>query len=260
MMTSRRKNVLLTICLFFSGGIAPALSEGLSETAQVELDYVHDFEGGVMTLNTSGNAPEASTEEARNGDWSMKSVLTNSSPNKKRTEGLLPGSKKDKQLLYGRDYWYGFSSKLPADWKVPGKFELLAQFHGVADRPGDKGGVPLSIQMGRGTWMVRNQSVAGTRDWYGSPITPDLGRWVDWVIHFRPSLDTDGLLEVWKGGELIAERKGPNTTAKKLGPYFKMGYYHGPFKIGKKVIYHDELRVASGPEARYEDVDPANYE
>ncbi len=94
----------------------------------------------------------------------------------------------------------------------------------------------------------------------------DVGKWTDWVIHFKPSYGSQGVLEVWKDGLLVATRSGSNTFQNRVGPYFKMGVYLDwkdrnccNDKSPEKRVYHDALRIASGPDAKYSDVTPRNY-
>ena len=79
------------------------------------------------------------------------------------------------------------------------------------------------------------------------------------MIHFKPSYGSQGVLEVWKDGLLVATRYGSNTYQDRVGPYFKMGLYLGwkyriccNDKLPAKRVYHDALRIASGPTAKFQ--------
>jgi hypothetical protein len=82
----------------------------------------------------------------------------------------------------------------------------------------------------------------------------DRGRWTDWVIHTRWSYTADGLLEVWKNGQLVVAKQGPNTYNDSHSLYFMVGIYKWPWMetgLGwtqtKRVLYVDEIRMVAGP-------------
>ena len=81
------------------------------------------------------------------------------------------------------------------------------------------------------------------------------------MVHVLWSYGEDGVLQIWKDGELLVDRDGPNAFNDAEGPYFKMGIYKGwsnPDTVGdvdSRLLYHDELRIG-GPEAVYCDVAP----
>lgn len=229
------------------------------------VDYVRNFEEG-LELNCSGNCPSVSDDVAREGSRAMRSQITkNSDGNTYRAEVVIPG--RAKNLQYDVDYWYGFSSFLPLDWEVNYKNELIAQFHSALDPGDDKVGPPVAIRSGReGDWEILSRAEGDTRgsyrQWTLNSVWEDVGKWTDWVIHYRPSIGEKGVLRIWKDGALVVEHTGPNAMDDERGPYFKMGIYK-PFWKNRddsgqitKTIYHDALRIASGPQAGYFDVAP----
>jgi hypothetical protein len=116
---------------------------------------------------------------------------------------------------------------------------------------------------GSGKWKLTSRWEEGMKEWLLNNVSEDVGHWTDWVIHYKPSYGSQGVLEVWKNGQRVAQRIGPNTYRSTVGPYFKMGLYLGwqdrnccDDKKSEKVVYHDALRIASGPEAGYTDVVP----
>jgi hypothetical protein len=167
-------------------------------------------------------------------------------------------------MQFNKDYWIGFSVYLPENWEVPNRFETLANIHQTADKGEPSIVNPFGIYTGSGKWkiMSRGHNVP-LREWTLNSIWEDVGKWTDWVIHYKPSYGSQGILKVWKNGTLVATKSGPNTYKDAIGPYFKMGVYLGwkdrnccdNYKEAK-VVYHDALRIASGSSASYSDVAP----
>ena len=220
--------------------------------AERTLDYDFDFESGQFNLNCSGNCPVISDKYARSGRYAMASTISDDSANVRRTEAVIPG--RAKLMEYDRDYWIGFSLYLHEGWTAPNGMEILAQIH----RKPDPGEVhtqpPFALYSGSGYWKVTSQGWGDKQDWILNCLYDDVGRWVDFVVHYRPSYTSTGILQVWKDSALVADRRGPTTAEDKLGPYFKLGIYKGRYKAPEKTVYHDNFRVASGPEAGYADV------
>jgi hypothetical protein len=210
----------------------------------------YDFESGKLDLDCSGNCPRVTTKYAKKGKYSMESTLNDSRRNIFRTEAILPEA--SRTMIYGTDYWIGFSVYLPQGWEVPNKFEILAQVH----RSNPTGQPPLAFYTGSGEWKISSRWAGGRKDWTLNSVYEDVGRWTDFVIHYRPSDSSDGILEVWKDGALVARKTGRNTIRDDTGPYFKIGLYRSRDIKAAKTVYHDELRFASGPAARYADVAP----
>ena len=235
-----------------AGALFAALA--VNSPGAAAIDELHSFDSGKFTLNCSGNCPKVSTKYARAGKYSMESTISNSSSNKKRTEAVIPGTAKF--MEFNRDYWIGFSIYLPAGWQVPDNMELLAQIHRSTTGGGQP---PLALYTGSGEWKLTSQEWGGKKDWFLNSVYEDVGRWTDFVIHYKPSYTSSGVLEVWKDGGLVAKRNGANTAKDSKGPYFKLGIYKSQYNAPSKTVYHDELRIASGPGAGYEDVAPGNF-
>ena len=225
-----------------------------NSTGVSALEQEHSFDAGKLTLNCSGNCPQVSTKYSRAGNYAIASTISDSSSNAKRTEVVIPG--KAKFMEYDRDYWIGFSVYLPAGWRVPNDMEILAQIHRSTTGGGQP---PVALYTGSGDWKLTSQSWGGKKDWFLNSVYEDVGRWTDFVIHYKPSDGSNGILKVWKDGGLVAQHLGANTPRDETGPYFKLGIYKGKYSAPSKTVYHDEFRVASGPGASYEDVAPGNY-
>jgi hypothetical protein len=213
-------------------------------------DLVYDFESGQLGLECSGNCPEVTSKYVRKGKYAMESRVSGSTRNTFRTEAVLPGSAQN--MVFDRDYWIGFSIYLPQGWTVPEKMEILAQIH----RAHPTGQPAFALYSGSGEWKIRSNWSDGKEIWTLDSVYEDVGRWTDFVIHYKPSDTSSGVLKVWKDGTLVASRSGPNTVRDSKGPYFKLGIYKGKYSAPPKSVYHDELRIASGSDAGYEDVAP----
>jgi len=254
-----------------------------------ELLFLGDFEHGVIPLTRqnatspwykSGNPPVVVTvpEPVRFGRYAMKSVLDRlNSPVYYRTE-VVPDLDEDKLPKIGEEYWYGFSIYFPKEWVEDNVWEIVAQWHGRPDFDiGETWRNPIMAFHTEGAnlrivnkWDTQPNTQEANKKrgrkydgdvvvWKG-PIHKD--QWTDWVVHVKWSYKDDGLLEIWKNGEQIVRRKGPNTFNDKEGPYFKMGIYKGwedrkglQGKVSRRIIYHDEVRFA-GPCGSYKDVAP----
>jgi hypothetical protein len=253
-ISKRARSWLLKILFLFTNFIS------LPTLAQI---YTLDWEDGKLGANCSGNCPVISSDVSRSGSHSMKSVVNRlTSPTSFRTEITKPGIRK--KMKFETDYWYGFSTYMPSDWEVPNRFEIVAQIHASPDPNEPHTVPPLAINSGSGIWRVLTRWENGKKYWELNSVKEDLGRWVDWVIHYKPSWKSTGVTEVWKDGSLVARRLGPNTYEDSAGPYFKLGLYLGwkdraccEGYRAEKIIYHDEFRVGVGEDIRYEDVTPA---
>jgi polysaccharide lyase-like protein len=216
----------------------------------------------------------------RSGRWSVRFQLDKRDP--------LVSQSKRAELKANRcgyeagdpERWYGFSIHLPDCWQDdPDSSENLAQWH-QADSPDPRfqGSPPLALMTRAGRWYVSmrktswNDQVSRDTDSIAiSPYKQDLGKWTDWVVHVRWSADPQaGVLQVWKNGKQYPlmdaagqdRSHGQNKFDDGQGNYMKIGIYKWDWKnrperskIGSRVIYYDDLRIAAGPN-RYNEVVP----
>jgi hypothetical protein len=176
--------------------------------------------------------------------------------------------------------WTGFSIYFPSASWGPDHIskEIVFQLHGSADAGEPSKSPPLSLKVDVGStecyWQVRwDENVisnsaqptgpgAGVADIWRGPIDKD--QWTDWIIHAIWDYANDGIgfIEIWRNGEKVATRNGPNMYNDKLGmrgPIFgiyKWDWKKGPSDVTERIIYHDEFRDYDGT-ASFEDVDPA---
>lgn len=175
--------------------------------------------------------------------------------------------------------WYGERVLVPADWVFdPNRGnDLVMQWHAI---PGNwRATYPnLEISIGNTNWYIRQSFGSAqakptrTNERLADPVRP--GVWASWVIHAKWSPREDGLLQIWKDGKIVLERKGPNvytTIGVAYTPYLKTGIYHPEWhldKEGKREAFEHERAVATnkvvfvtdvkvgGDRAAYEDVAP----
>ena len=187
---------------------------------------------------------------------------------KRKGEGYL------KQTL-NQEYWYGFSTYFPNTWRPDTQSELFVQWHAVADkREGETARPPvLAIYIYGEDYYIKkrwdskrnsNHLKIPHKKLWGGPITPDLGRWTDWVFHLKWSFGNDGFVKVWKNGKQIVSDNGPNCYNDERGPYFRFGVYKWPWRqsperarstVTERTIYFDEIRIGNQT-AGYETVSP----
>ncbi|MEB3357777.1 MAG: heparin lyase I family protein [Synechococcales bacterium] len=176
----------------------------------------------------------------------------------------------------GSERWYGFSLYLPEDWKSDPAGEVVTQWHSKPDKHlGENfglGGPPLAL-------IVDGDEIYVQSRWDPSPVTSkqsktrqesklwrgsyEKGEWMDWVVQVDWSHQSDGVLRMWKDGDLVVDRKGANTYNDQVGPYFKTGIYKYSWKrspeksnTDKRVLYVDNVRIADGS-ANFATVDPS---
>lgn len=87
------------------------------------------------------------------------------------------------------------------------------------------------------------------------PVKPD--QWVDIVVHWKRSWQSDGFRRVWINGQQVIDRAGPSAIRNKPYAYFKQGAYFGTeIRPEKYVFYVDALRMGDRT-STYADVAPA---
>jgi hypothetical protein len=88
------------------------------------------------------------------------------------------------------------------------------QWHGI---PGNfRATYPnLDIAVQNDKWIITRSfgdpKTAPTRDHATIEESIKPGSWVSWVVHAKWSPDENGLLEIWKDGKIVFDRKGSNV-------------------------------------------------
>lgn len=188
---------------------------------------------------------------ARTGDWSIRYELNKSDPDiykSKRTEAARASN--DEPTLAER--WYG-ASYYPKDWVKDPSPELVTQWQSL------KGiSPPLALWSNNGVWEL---VLFGINHKPLGVLESD--KWTDFVFHVKWSVGSDGLIEVWKNGQIVLSFRGPNSYAGYItGNYEKNGIYKWQWKSDpnnskttKRVIYIDDVRIGND-KSQYKDVAP----
>ena len=245
------------------------VAQGFIYESSPELIYYNGFESGKLNIRCSGNCPTVSSDYSRAGSFTMKSYLNvYTSSNPFRTEAGEEG-RVALQAKLGEERWYGFSVYLPAGYIPDGRQELVAQWHGGNPGPGETIQNPIiSLLTANGVWSVINKrdsvvNESGVEHQWHYVDQYQTGVWADWVFHIKWSLQSDGLLEVWKDGVKVVTQYGPNTFKDSDKSYLKLGIYKSGWRgdpaiidaVTKRTVYHDELRIA-GPNGSLSAVSP----
>jgi hypothetical protein len=226
------------------------------------LIFVGDFEDGSMdqyrdSHEATVSKTEIVTSPVRAGQKALKVTLDREAHREiqnHRTDFWLRGM--SGKCFEEQDYWYGFSTYLPADWEPDTQSELYVQWvpgHGATRT---SGGPTLAIYVYGEQYRVKKRWGAGAKDyknlWRGD-ILADRGKWVDWVFHVLWSTGDAGRIEVWKNGEQIVRNTGINCVPADTAPYFKFGIYKWPWKtdepesvVTRREVHFDEIRIAGG--------------
>lgn len=201
---------------------------------------------------------------------SGKAAVQFSASSKSRCE-LVPhtvrgrfGSLKRKFIRepYRQDRWYKFSTFLQGPWERHKSNEVLAQWHAspdpiIANEHGR--GPPLALRVvddyfrisyGWDNKFISTEKHIGKYTlWYDHLETDS---WIDWVFHVRWSYESDGLVRIWKNGELIVDYKGPNAYNDLRGNYLKLGIYH---PRPERTVTFDDIYIDDVPPPGITEVD-----
>jgi len=194
-------------------------------------------------------------------------------PNSFRSEISLPHEKGF------RERWYGERIFVPDDWVFDSSrgSDIVMQWHAI---PGNwRATYPnLAICINNADWFIRqSHGSAQTKPARTSTRLKDAvrrGEWVSWVVHAKWSPGDDGILRVWKDGELVVDLKGANVYSSigvEYTPYHKTGIYRPEWNLNKdakrrafekerpaatnKVIFATDIKVGN-EDVGYEDVAP----
>jgi hypothetical protein len=216
------------------------------------------FQGQFLSFSLApvAHACNVTEEEAHTGKKSVRFELRATDPEagaSKRAELYIP-----KDNLPGYDFWAQVWIKLPADFAYDEEPELHIQFHTSSKT---RIGSPLlGLWVQEGKWKVV-QAFDPTNSGVQTVVPFDLGdvikgQWVQWVFHNRFSIESDGLIEVWRDGVKVLNIEGANFNAEPAGtretkPIFKFGIYKWRWKSGTppftpdtRVIFIDDVWLA----------------
>lgn len=147
--------------------------------------------------------------------------------------------------------------KLKENWRSP---PLLLSLSNIKNEKGDI--VPA--------WVIRQVhdprpisenglSVTHRRRWtkpaWQASAVDDLGKWVDFSFDVRFSWEDDGVMNLYKNGELVMKHSGPNCFNDQVAPRIHFGLYKWNWHIPdvndtrhafEKVVYYDNIKVFKG--------------
>lgn len=224
--------------------------------------FVSNFDSGFSEWNTEdlccGHSGQIVSSPTRAGKGAMKITLNQNDDRRAEIKlGAVPANS---------EQWYGFSVFVPRQYKKDRVHEIIAQWHGKPDRNLGESNVrpPLALDIEDDKFGLINhwdanrnleKSNIPEQEWDLGTIQK--GKWTDWVFHVKWSYKSDGLIEVWKDGNLAVRKTGPNSYNDEKGPYFKMGVYKNRWGSGvsERTLYFDEVRIGD-PSAGYSSVAP----
>jgi len=140
----------------------------------------------------------------------------------------------------GDESWYGFNLYLQ-DWQNDNAGEHVFQWH-----PDNPSGIATAALWTSGGRFVFQTNTGGKN--YYMDLGPVISnQWMAWVIHVKWENDESGLLQVWKNGDLVIDRKNIITSTRE-GNYFKLGINKfgwgiQPSSIEKRVLFFDDLKI-----------------
>jgi hypothetical protein len=189
--------------------------------------------------------------EIRSGDQWAKDVRPGHPVERTELSDLV-------RMPYGEDVWIAFTLEVEPGPPSTSEWVNLGQLHGTADR-GERNVSPPWVQRllkdDRFRVEVRHTQENPVRN-QPKPVVifedPKLerGRPYRFVYHFRISPESDGMVRLWRDGELVADYRGPVGYPDKRGPYFKLGVYRAPAPGGERMAArYSDVTLGSAPPA-----------
>ncbi len=233
--------------------------------------FVGDFEDGSMKQYCDSDEATVTktgivSSPVRAGNAALKVTLDREAHREiqnHRTDFWLCGM--SGKCFEEQEYWYGFSTYLPADWEPDTQAELYVQWVPGHGSTRSTGGPTLAIYVYGDQYCVRKRwdvGASGYKNLWRGDILADRGKWIDWVFSLFWSPGDRGRIAVWKSGEQIVSDRGVNCNPADTAPYFKFGIYKWPWKddesestITRREVYFDEIRIA-GSGGSFEMVSP----
>jgi Polysaccharide lyase len=143
----------------------------------------------------------------------------------------------DVRLCMGVESWYAFSFFLPADFPIVEDRLVIARWKQSFRDPTKDRRPMISLRYMGGKLIVTVARDRGKRNLFKETI--DLrNQWVDMVFHIIPKSFKDGILQVWRNGQLIVDYKGAlGFIDDEDEIYFKIGLYRDHIQIPMRIIY-----------------------
>jgi len=267
--------------LFLAFFISGFFLFGLAGVSEAAILFYEDFEDELAYeadwhISASGDGTQGlTTEYIRSGAKAYKFSMTNNDGSTIREELSLWNyfDTGNNNFEIGREYWIGFSMLFGPGYKSPvlSTWAVHHQYHGVPDPLARCSSPPepyrnplLFINIKNDAWRIGGlwdsractPALGNYEGQYAySPGSYTTGEWIDFVIHVKWSYGPDGVVELWKDGEVWMDRTGPNCFNDIKGPYMKIGIYT-PLDLGQtQTIYYDELKIGNASSS-YAEVSP----
>lgn len=217
-----------------------------------------DFAVGVMPSKTLLNPQSATPDEISiskdTGAYTCKITVNKTDSDvgsNKRSEINRPTSAEP--FKNGAVRWYGISYFLPTSYVNDPAPELLFQQHEYSGTASPH----FAIWTIAGHWWI---AINGIKQYdLGAYAT---GKWTNFVVYFKWSTGTDGLIEVYMNGLKVKSLPSANMPTDSYLPYLKVGIYKWPWKSGNpasstttRTIYIGAIRIGNDL-ATYADVAP----
>jgi hypothetical protein len=150
--------------------------------------------------------------------------------------------------------WYAYALYAPsAQYKIDTDDDVISQWHqGASATPA------LCLRVKNDRIYIR---VLGT--WVDLGVF-EKDKWRAYVMHVKHSAGSDGLIEIWRDGQKILNRTGPNMyaiTGDYEAPNWKLGIYKsdwngtGTTQSTQRVLYFDDIKLGN-EYATYNDMVP----
>lgn len=194
---------------------------------------------------------QISSENPRSGQKSLRFELRE---NERVSDGYRTEVRDPYFAPIGQTTWYFFSFFVPEHFPMTSTSScVFAQWHDQKD-PGDLDrNPPIAIRL-RGTGQLHITGRHHARKIQNGASNPEIllyedtnfrrGEWNDILMEVKWSFKKDGLVRIWRNGQLITNYNGPIGYNDDKGPYFKMGIYCRETPVQPLVSYHDNYRRA----------------
>lgn len=256
-----------------AGGTSTGGSAGAAGAAGApngSMQFVGDFETGDLSVwSFSGNdTTHVIDSPVRSGSYAAQMLVSPSDAVPYRSELT---AKSDKGTFYdGKEYWIGVSFQI-VDWgaDLP-SWATLFQTHATPHPLPGGGGADWTCNAGKNSITV---TTSGDQMALNVVVDPDqsqlpgtaaiatkvwsepfkVGVWYDWVFHYRPSTQADGIVEAWRNGEKIYSHTGANrfvldncNLPATPQTYMKVGIYRDKANTSTQILDYDEVRIFAG--------------
>ncbi len=269
------------------------LSPLLSSTAKAEdpsragIIWTGDMERGDLTgFYWHQNEPQvvAAPYPVRDGVYAMRSYLHRyESEWSYRTEVIVgadndapPDERGEFQFTMGEEYWIGLSIYIPDHMVIDTErlSDVVFQMQASPDPGEDYRSPVFALEVDADRWRIFSRwdtretsppgnDFTGEAVVYNDALGASIGRWTDWIVHVIWSWEDDGRLQVWRDGDLVVDRAGPNCSRDAAGPHPAFGLYKWSWRDDSyvhntdwRLFYHDEFRIGDS-RSSYADVAPS---